>query len=75
MLVSQHPQRFHGLVVVVQRFTHAHQHDIETLAEHAELACEYAHLADDLTGAQIADDPHLACQAKRASHRASDLRG
>ena len=29
VLVGQNPQRLHRLVVVVQRFAHAHQHDVE----------------------------------------------
>ena len=38
VLVVEHPQRLHRVVVVVQRLAHAHQHDVELRVEQAELA-------------------------------------
>ena len=73
VLVGEDPQRLHRRVVVVQRFAHAHQHDVEALAEHPELAQQHADLADDFAGRQVADDAHLAGQAEGALHRAADL--
>jgi hypothetical protein len=36
VLVGQNPYRLHRLVVVVQRFPHAHQHDVERLVPERE---------------------------------------
>ena len=73
VLVGEDPQRLHRRVVVVQRLAHAHQHDVEALSEHVQLAQQHADLPDDLAGRQVADDAHLAGQAERALHRAADL--
>ena len=75
VLVSHDSQRFHRLVVVVQRFAHAHQHDVESPASHCGSVDEHAHLADDFSGGEIARQPHLAGQAEGACHGAADLRG
>jgi hypothetical protein len=71
--VRENPQRLHRLVVVVQRLAHAHQDDVEAGVEKVESIREYAHLADDFSGGQIAVDAHLSGEAERAFHRASDL--
>ncbi len=38
VLVVEHPQGLHRVVVVVQRFAHAHEHDVELRVAQAELA-------------------------------------
>ena len=58
----------------MQRLPHAHEDDVEAGLEHVELAHEHAHLAGDLAGGQVADDPHLPGQAEAAFHGAADLR-
>ena len=45
------------------------------MSQQVELACEHAHLADDLAGREVADEPHLAGEAEGARHRAADLGG
>ncbi len=74
MFVVQDAQGFHHRVVVVQRFAHAHEHDVERLVVQTKRVCEHPHLPGNLAGGQIANEPHLPGQAERARHGASDLR-
>ena len=43
--------------------------------EHAELASQHAHLADDLAGGEVADRCPSCPSGRTALHRAADLRG
>ena len=73
--VIQHAQRFHRVVVVVERFAHAHQHDVEFRREQSEVFCQHANLAGDFAGREIAHQAHFAGEAEAALHRAADLSG
>ena len=75
LFVGEDAQRFHRLVVAVQRLAHPHQHDAERGVAHVECVDEDAHLTGDLAGGQISDESHLPSEAERAGHRAADLRG
>ena len=75
VLVVEHPQRLHRVVVVVQRLTHPHEHDVELRRRKPEFGGEHAHLAGNFTGGEVSDQSHLAGQAEAAFHGASDLRG
>ena len=70
----QHAERFHGVVVVVQRLTHPHQHDVERGIEQLRRRREDAHLSRDLASRQVPHEPHLPGEAEPACHGASDLR-
>ena len=71
--VRQHAKRLHRRVVVVQRLSHAHQHDVEWGVGQLRVVREHANLPDDLPARQIPDEAHPARQAERARHRAPDL--
>ena len=73
VLVRQNAQRLHRLVVVVQRFAHPHQDELNRLSRMLERVGEHADLADDFAGGQVPHQPHLAGEAEAARHRASDL--
>jgi hypothetical protein len=74
VLAVQAAQRFHGLLVVVQRLTHAHEHDVEWLVEETGGRGEHADLTGNFASRELADQTHLSRQAESASHRASNLR-
>src|SRR5688572_26771091 len=60
------------IVVVLQRLAHTHKHDAES--PRSRVALQDHDLRDDLSGREIADQPHLPREAERAAQRASDLR-
>jgi hypothetical protein len=72
--IGQHPQRLHRLVVVVEWFAHAHEHDVEACVLHREGAREEADLSDDFARRQIARESHFSREAERAGHGAAHLR-
>src|SRR5262245_62296781 len=73
MLISENPERLHRLVVVVQRFAHSHQHDVEASIPHRERIGEDPYLAHNLSRRQISDESHLSRQAELARHRTANL--
>ena len=58
----------------MQRFAHAHQHDIESLTLQIDRVGEHSDLTHDFAGRQIPDKAHLSGQAERARHGATNLR-
>ena len=73
LFLVQHPQRLHGRIVVVQRFAHAHQDDVEGFVEKVERLGEQPDLGGDLSRRQVPHEAHLAREAERATHRAAHL--
>ena len=74
MLVGEHAQGPHRLIVVVQGFAHAHEDDVERGLEQVQHPRQDADLSGNFSGGQIADDAHLPGEAEGAPHRAPDLR-
>jgi len=73
-IVGQHPQRLHRRFVIVERFAHTHEDDVELSIAQVQGAGEHAYLTGDLASAQVSNEPHFAREAERARHRAADLR-
>ncbi len=60
------------VVVVGERFAHAHEHDVADALRRRLRGTQ--HLLDDLAGVEVALEPGLAGRAERAAHRAPGLR-
>ena len=69
-------QRRHHRVVIVQRLTHPHEHEVSQarLAVCPQRALCVEHLCHDLARAQVPHETHLPRRAKYAAHRAPGLR-
>ncbi len=67
--------RLHRVVVIMERFAHAHKddvgHDLVPFFQHARVI---QHLRDNLAAREMAFEPHLSRRAKDTSHRATRLR-
>ena len=72
--IGQDPQSLHRFVVVVQRFAHAHEDDVEGLFAQAERIREHAHLPDDFSRRQVSNRPIFPVRQNAQRHRAADLR-
>eukprot|EP00964_Phaeocystis_antarctica_P157434 scaffold127594_cov69-Phaeocystis_antarctica.AAC.7 len=63
------------VVIVSEGLSHAHEHHVaQPLALARQLAGEGCGLLEDLVGAQVTFEAHLAGRAERAAHRAAHLR-
>ena len=66
----------HGVVVVVERFAHAHEDDIaQAVAFSGEDAPDVEHLGHDFARGEMAGEAHLPGGAEDAAHGAADLGG
>ena len=72
-LVRHRPQRDENLLVVVQRLAHPHHHHVAHAGRSAEVA-RVPNLLAYLARSEVGQQPERARLAKRASHRASNLR-
>ena len=74
-------QRVADIVEIVERLAHPHHHDVgqhpalRLARPFAERIARQHHLADDLAGVEVADQPHRAGEAEAAVERAADLAG
>ena len=70
----ENAHHLHHGVIVLERLAHAHHDDVaQRPAELARLARGLDHLADHLTGGQVARQAHHAGGAEGAADRAADL--
>ena len=78
LVVVQHLKGAGGFAQVEQRLAHAHEDEVADNgvvdAVVAEPHTGHENLAQDFPGGHVADKAHRARAAKRAAHRAADLR-
>jgi hypothetical protein len=76
--IVEDSKRLHHVVVVVKRFTHAHQHDVEVVLEAGAgdiVPPHEHHLADDFRRREVPGEPELPGETESAGKRAPDLGG
>jgi len=72
--MTKHAKRVGHLGQIVQRLTHAHEHQSEvTGVARPELMHGDQDLSDDLVGQQVTAEAHARRSAERAAHGAADL--